>query len=286
MDDLFYTRGKHALRFGAQLNRYNMPFHQGSDAGSTTFTTLAGFLQGIAGSYAATQGGALANHRRNDWWWVPGFYVQDDWRLKPRVTVNLGLRYEFMSSVVASDGLNVGLPSPLTDTTTVIGRQFAPFSKLHFQPRVGIAWDVRGDGKTSVRSGFGIYYDFNMTNQLITDKTSEPPYDGQITHTGGTTPITLPLTFFPTDVVAISMPDYHETQPYLIKYNLSIEKQLMAGLGVELAYVGTKGVHLGKTVDGNAPNGTLVGGIPNWTGTEFRPNQKLLKPVGVYFAWK
>jgi hypothetical protein len=271
-DDLFYTKGKHALRFGIELNRVNMPFHQGSDAGSITFTTLSGFLQGIAGSYQATQGGASANHYRNDWWWVPGFYAQDDWRVLPRLTLNLGLRYEFMSSLVESNGINVGLPNRLIDTTTTIGRQFAPFSKTHFQPRVGFAWDATGDGKTAVRGGFGQYYDFNMTNQLITGKTSEPPYDGQLTHTSTTTPITLPLTFFPTDVVAVTMPDYYLQQPYLLKWNLTVERQLPARVGLQVAYIGTRGVHLGRTMDGNAPIGTVVNDFPYFSGTESRPN--------------
>src|ERR1019366_5663330 len=102
-----------------------------------------------------------------------------DWRVLPRLTLNLGLRYEFMTVPRDTDGIEGALRNPITDAAFTQGPIMAPLSKLHFSPGVGFAWDVQGNGKTSVRGGFGQYFDIgNVSALLFGSRQNEPPYNG------------------------------------------------------------------------------------------------------------
>ena len=126
-------------------------------------------------------------------YWVPGFYAQDDWRVSSRVTLNLGLRYEYETVPWDVDGHNQYLAN-LTDSTFTKGPIYAPLPKTNFSPRLGIAWDVTGDGKTSIRAGWGQYYDVAGLLIWLQSTKSEPPYNANNTHVGSAL-ITLPFTF-------------------------------------------------------------------------------------------
>jgi hypothetical protein len=272
-DDLYYTKGKHALRFGMELNKYNYGYNIfSSGQGTVTFSSLSGILTGVAASYSALQLGTSAITTRNWMFWVPGFYAQDDWRATHNLTLNLGLRYEFFSVPSATDGRNYRIVNRLSDALFTQGPIFAGLGKLHFQPRVGFDWDVLGKGKTSVRGGFGEYYDMNWAYESLNDQ-GQPPLSAKITHTGGTTPITLPFTFLPTDPLAAGTIDYYSKNPYVLKWNLAIEQQLPGNMLLLAAYVGTHGIHLYQSIEGNLvePAG-VVGGFPYWAGGQARVN--------------
>src|SRR5262249_53674653 len=85
-------------------------------------------------------------------------YAQDDYRVTPSLTLNLGARYEFFTIPSDRNGLDAYLPDVRSSTTTVLGGPFVNPSLRNIAPRVGFAWDVSGDGRTAVRGGSGLYY--------------------------------------------------------------------------------------------------------------------------------
>ena len=161
-----WQKGRHALKFGGKYTYYMLagtePFNA---AGMYTFRNLADALQGIPDGFAinTTEGGFPYHYRQ----WYTGAFIQDDIRLLSNLTLNAGLRYEFMSVVgekddrlsnVRDDWLRPGLTAAdifQIDDDHPLYQQ--PCSAC-FAPRVGVVWDPFGDGKSSVRSGFGMSY--------------------------------------------------------------------------------------------------------------------------------
>ena len=93
-----------------------------------------------------------------------GFYGQDDWRATSRLTLNLGLRYEFMTTPVELNGNGYAIRNIVTDSAGTPGSIMQNPTYHNFSPRLGFAYDLTGKGKTSIRGGFGIYYDrLNVT---------------------------------------------------------------------------------------------------------------------------
>ena len=164
-DDVNWTRGKHAFKFGLLLNRFNI----GSQAtnsfnGQLQYNQLSDFLSDIPAvvEFAPT----FANENRFFLYNTYGFYGQDDWRATQRLTVNLGLRYEFMNtprelqgkqSRLIDDFSSLFSPGPVIKNNT-----------LHdISPRVGLAYDLFGNGKTAIRGGAGIYYDLGNIGSAL-----------------------------------------------------------------------------------------------------------------------
>jgi hypothetical protein len=129
------------------------------------FASVAGFLQAQADRLLAiTPGSANFNEFYFTIW---GFYLQDDFRVLPNLTVNLGLRYEPGSTIREGNGFNSALRDIFNDTEFTIGPVYANPTKRNIGPRVGFAWDVQGDGRTSVRGGFGVLYDVGNTGGTL-----------------------------------------------------------------------------------------------------------------------
>jgi len=124
----------------------------------------------------ATQGGIGRRHFN---YYTYGFYGQDDWRATSRLTLNLGLRYEFNTSIREAHGLESSFRDLNTNpaTTYTQGPIMRNASFKNVSPRVGFAYDVTGNGKTSVRGAFGIYYDvatIGMTT--FVEVVGDPPF--------------------------------------------------------------------------------------------------------------
>ena len=177
-DTVSYTHGNHLFKFGGEihdtrfsgsksLTNDNGTFNFGSTAAFTGATPLQDFLNGTVGSGTVLVGNAslsqpLAYNRY-------ALFAQDDWRLTPRVTVNLGLRWEYVAPPTTSNNVlgnfNASAPTGLTQETG--GNAVYNLPKDLFSPRLGIAWDVTGKGTTVVRAGATYMNDFLVFQQIL-----------------------------------------------------------------------------------------------------------------------
>ncbi|MBZ5659639.1 MAG: TonB-dependent receptor [Acidobacteriia bacterium] len=179
VDNIFRLHGNHAFKFGGELRKaiYNGgTFRAGKGAfnfGTRGIVPFAGaspledFLAGMP-----SQGRVLVGDPRrhlSDW----GFagFLQDDWRVTPRLTVNLGLRYEYVTPVKEANDL-LGNFDPTLGMVQVGKQISSPYNgdPNNFGPRVGFAWDVTGSGRNVIRAGAGIIYVLEGFNLLVSQQ--------------------------------------------------------------------------------------------------------------------
>ena len=278
-DDVLLTRGNHNLKFGTLINRFHVYTNVGTNKrGSWQFATVANFLAGIPQQLTMLTPGSITD--RTYRWDTYGFYAQDDWRVRPTLTLNIGLRYEFTSSVNETSSRGSALLDVVKDTAFVLQSElFDNPSRKNLSPRFGFAWDVRGDASTSVRGGFGLLYDVsNITGAAQINATATPPFSSSNTITTG---LVFPIHPIPARVNAIDfqgsslrMIDYHLQQPHMLQYNLTVERKLPGNMVISTAYAGSRGLNLYGTKEGNpAPPTAVINGQDFWAVNAPRVNQ-------------
>jgi len=267
-DDVFYERGKHSWKFGALINRYQIDLWVAPSRGSFSASSLAAFLAGSMSSISISfiAPGDDRRHYRND---TVGFYTQDDYKILPNLTLNLGLRYEVATVISDRDGLNVTADPTCVypcSPAQLIGPIYTNPSLHNFSPRIGFAWDVMGNGKMSVRGGAALLYDVATLGAALMGHQGNPPFTNAITL--GTTTLTNPINLsgannsaesHPTDGVA-----YNQKQPKLYEYNLTVERQLPWTTALQISYVGSRGIHLIGFSDANPTQFQIQNGQPFW----------------------
>src|SRR5262245_12398648 len=282
-DDLSYSRGRHFLKFGALIEHLRTNKLTATNSrGTYTFPNLTRFLAASPSRFVGVIPGAeLERVRPNT---LFGLYAQDDYRITDRVTLNLGLRYEFYTMPRDANGFDSALQNLFTDTAFTVGGPFAKNPSLHnIAPRLGFAWDMHGDGRASVRGGAGMYYDTDGPfNSAFGISNFSPPF-------ASTTTINNPA--FPQPALsggAITVSprtlDYNIKQPYGVTYNASFQQELRGGLVGMVGYAGSSGRNLLTAIEGNPfvpqilPDGTefFPAGAPRrnpaWANIDYRTN--------------
>jgi hypothetical protein len=269
-DDITVSIGKHDMKFGAIGNNYRIYGLNPTGAqGTLSFGNLSTFMQGTASSFSGVAPGSKLD--RTYQFWILGFYAQDDWRPLKNLTLNLGLRYEPSPGYYTEvHGESATLGNRTTDATPTVGPLFDHNPTLMtFGPRLGFAWDVFGNGKTALRGGAAILYDLGNLVDAFNIIKSQPPFSAAASVAGPIAVTSLPIAI-PSSAATKDfwMFEYRYKQPRLVTENLAVEQQLPWSMSLNIAYAGSRGIHLVSNREGN-PN--VAQNVAQYPGGLFWP---------------
>lgn len=303
-DNATWIRGPHTVRVGFTVNRYEKTENAASDQGTFAFSStgapsgtsaftqsFANFLLGNVSSFTQPSADITPDLHA----WQTEAYAQDDYRVNPRLTVYAGVRWSYFGQPTdsnheltnfdpatystssaakidpASGNIVAGsVTLPYTNGIIVGGRN-SPFgSKIaedryaNFAPRIGFAWDPYGTGKTSIRGGYGIYYDASIFGTYEQSIFQNPPFVQSATLSNapfnniaaGTPPGTISTVY----ARATELPNLI---PYVQQWSFGVQRDLYRGLILDVSYAGSKGTHLIGIVDINQafPGVALAAGL-------------------------
>ncbi len=275
-DGLSWTKGRHSVRVGAdfmrtQLNMFQAIAPNAFFVFAGTFPTGNAIANLLLGAPVTFYQG-LGNFNRGVRDWGLGTYIQDEWRVSPHFTLNLGLRYERDNPLTEIhnelNGFVPGVQSKVFPNAPEgvlfpgdpgIGPGIAQGDNA-FMPRVGFVWDPTGTSKWVVRSGFGVFYDQFQNGPGVASQVpvSSLPWAQFNQYSGAGLNFTDPYaghtypqpdTFVrPSTVFAL---DPTARAPYVDNWNFGIQRSLFDRYLVEVQYVGSKGTHLPRNVEAN-----------------------------------
>ena len=260
-DDVKISHGIHQFIMGVWFQRLQDNEDSASrQLGQATFASLTTFLQGTVTNFQV-----VPQHTELGWRSLLGaWYVDDSIRLRHNLTLEAGIRQEFTTgwneadgraSNYAFDSQNVLVTAPIVGNSVYTQNNAIRL----FSPRVALAWDVFGNGKTAVRAGYGIYY--SLIDDLAFLQNSLPPYNGAATFTGSLFSFT-PITPGPPPANTIYSPQGIQANaktPSVEEWNLIVEQQLSQNTSLRVAYVGSFGVHGLLSVDPNTVAAQICG---------------------------
>jgi len=288
-DDAFWTHGTHTIKFGATVERmlYNQQTFQ-NPGGRWRFSNLANFLAGVPKSFEAGLPTVLTPREFRQT--LFGTYLQDDWKMRPNLTFNVGLRFEMVSTLKDQQGKITNLVN-ITDSSPVCGTNFTAPGGIqagsscgsvgsyyknptlrNFEPRIGFAWDPFRTGKTSVRGGFGFYDVLPLAGYFLLQQNQAAPFTifksdpnsgdlvgqfnaiSQDPNNNGQAVLNKPLGRLSASTI--------ETTPhrsYVMQWNLNVQRQITSDMSLTVGYLGSRGVHLlMRGDDGNMTIPTLT----------------------------
>jgi hypothetical protein len=264
-----------------------------------TGLAFADFLTGRADTYTEDERDVTVNLRfgRRE------FFVQDTWRFRPNITIDLGVRYQFFVPVTDVNNVltsfdpalynRANAPTCTTAACTALirgtgdalngiaragvnsrfGNKIYPSDKNNFSPRVGIAWDPFKEGKTVIRAGYGLYYDQPLVGIFEQNAFVNPPFNNQAVFSGSGVSFSNPsggaLGNLPIRALIASAPDF-ET-PTVQQWSLGVQHEVFRNVVAELSYVGTKGDNLIRPININYPQVADVNRVGLGNANTVRP---------------
>ncbi len=238
-DTIGWVHGKHAIRMGGEFRRFNNNSLNRGTGGVLTFGTMAAFLAGSLTQATQTSRPATPALFVNAF----GAFAQGDYKVSARLTLNLGLRWEY-NGVPSERHDGLSIYDFARNSLVQVGVNGAKPYRQRFtniEPRVGFAYDPFGDGKTVVRGGFGIYYDQPTTN-TASGLGFNPPFSTAVNNTSNIS-LSNPFAIPPGGGSAINATDPNFRDGMVLSYNFNVQREA-AGIVFQTAYVGSEGHHL------------------------------------------
>jgi hypothetical protein len=313
-ENFTWIKGRHTLALGYTFNRYQKTENANSGQGSFTFSTQ-GLISGTTNFQQSWTNFLLGNVSTftqpslditpNVWAWQHEAWVQDDFKVTARLSLSMGVRWSYYGQPIDKNGQMTNFDpflynpaaAPKIDPTTgnvipgtanwqtngiiiggknsPFGNQVAPTPWRNFAPRLGLAWDPFGDAKTSIRAGYGVYYDSSLFGVYEQNIFVNPPFVASVNYANASfTDVTAgqagisPLSPQGTTVLALDATPLTNHLPYSQQWSLNIQRRV-AGAVLEVGYFGSKGTHLLGAYDANEayPGAALAAGLHNTTGT-------------------
>ncbi len=254
------THGRHLFKMGYEWRRTAInSFIDSGHRGSLSFNTLDDFLAGNIADGSSAEGAGTRYSFQNG----SGAYFQDSWRLRNRITLNYGLRWDYFG-VVGAQNHAFSIFDVKSGTEQTVGAAGGPQSLYpkdwsNFAPRVSLADDLLGNGKLVARSGVGIFYDgpsqdFFVGNQAYNASAGQDgPAFNNILFAGSTVPqiqqnVAVFGNYSPSTLFTVSQ---KLVTPRYVSYNLNLESQVARKVAVQIGYVGSQGRHLFRLRDLN-----------------------------------
>ncbi|HEX8559626.1 MAG TPA: TonB-dependent receptor [Pyrinomonadaceae bacterium] len=327
-DTVTWTTGNHTFKFGGEMSwegkdenannitqgnfsfagtrsRGTTPGLNASGAPATLSLTQTGlafadFLLGRADTYSEDQFDVTVNLRfgRRE------FFAQDTWKIRPNLTLDLGVRYQFFVPVTDQNNVltsfdparynranaptcaNAACTALLRNTgdelngliiagvNSPYGKAVYPSDKNNFSPRVGVAWDPFRKGETVIRAGYGLYYDQPLVGIFEQNSFVNPPFNNSASYTSAAITFSNPtggasLNNLPIRALIASAPDFGT--PIIQQWSVGVQHSLFRNAVGEISYVGTKGDHLIRPLDLNFPDPAAVNAVGLANANTVRP---------------
>jgi hypothetical protein len=267
-DDAFWSAGKHSIKFGFFTERIDSNFLLAANPdGVFKFNSFSDFLTNKPASMQFQYGTLTPRGARQS---IYGAYIEDDYRVARNLTLNLGVRYEPSTVPSEVNGKFANLRTLGSSQIYTSGPLFNNPTLHNLEPRIGVAWDPFGTGKTSVRAGFGMFDALPLTYQFNLMEVSAAPFQN------GALALVQQGTGLRTSYIEFNPP-----RNYVMQWNGSIQRQLAGNFTVMLGYVASRGVHNAmRTTDANMVIPTLTSNGLVWPCAGTITNGICSKPGG------
>lgn len=302
-DDLVWTRGSHTLKIGGTVTRIqNNIDHVAYPSGGALYLVYLGMQNYVQGSplvaFAVPKG--FANASRYDRSIAIAPYIEDDWQVNSRLTLNLGMRYDYatnpvgwaygnqpLTTVAASYLPPIGPLTPPSGSLANPASLFTPVKHVflnnpnaeNWAPRVGFAYDPFADHKTSIRGGFGVFHDPVTGRTYDSGFVATPPaLTDLLIFPGFPNPFSGGFAAPPSEYAGVDYLVPHGS-PYTLQYNLNAQREVAPGTVFTIGYVGSVSRHLWGPRDINPP---MCIGYPNCTALPQIPSSRPTATTGPY----
>ena len=249
VQSLVWSRGAHSVKAGVNWTRWfndqNSSFTYG---GTYSFTSIDNFIRNRANTF---EGQAVTSTTDRKWRQsLIGLFLQDDWALRRNLTVNAGVRYEFITVPTETEGRVASMPDPMASTTSTGLPLFENPSLGNVAPRAGFNWDITGDGRNALQGGGGLFFEPILSNvyRAYGNRTTpyyetinprNPPFPNPVGAGTGTPQLRLDLV------------EYNLKNPYRVQYNLTYQRELLPRTVVTVGFLGARGFNQIRNIEWN-----------------------------------